>query len=350
MAIIKCPECGRPVSDKAPFCPNCGVEIAGKVATAQQQPTTSQPQPAPETVTTPPETPKEKKNGTRNIIIVCLVLIAVAVGVITYFYRDAQSAKEQEAYEYAMTANDPAILQAYLDKYTDAPEAHVDSIQAHLQLLMQGDKDWTNAMVSNSKTAFEAYLQAHPNSPHKAEAEHLIDSIDWSAAQRANSVDAFNSYLEDHPNGEHVDEAQNGIRSVNANTVQPDERSMVSRVFNNFFQAINTHDEGALKDGCESILTSFLGKSDATKSDVVTFLHKIWKDDVKNITWQSNRDYAITKKEVGDGEYEYTVKFSALQIREFNDASKNDKTVYKITAKVSPDNLISTFNMAKVVE
>ncbi|MBF1572136.1 MAG: zinc ribbon domain-containing protein, partial [Prevotella sp.] len=140
MALIKCPECGKPVSDKAPFCPNCGVEIAGKVATAQQQPTTTQPQPAPETATTPPETPKEKKNGARNIIIVCLVLIAVAVGVITYFYRDAQSAKEQEAYEYAMTANDPAVLQAYLDKYTDAPEAHVDSIQAHLQLLMQGDK------------------------------------------------------------------------------------------------------------------------------------------------------------------------------------------------------------------
>ena len=31
MAIIKCPECGHPVSDKAPTCPNCGVEIAGKV-------------------------------------------------------------------------------------------------------------------------------------------------------------------------------------------------------------------------------------------------------------------------------------------------------------------------------
>ena len=29
MAIIKCPECGHVVSDKAPFCPNCGVKIAG---------------------------------------------------------------------------------------------------------------------------------------------------------------------------------------------------------------------------------------------------------------------------------------------------------------------------------
>ena len=27
--IIKCPECGHQVSDKAPICPSCGVEIAG---------------------------------------------------------------------------------------------------------------------------------------------------------------------------------------------------------------------------------------------------------------------------------------------------------------------------------
>ena len=31
MAIIKCPECGRQISDKAPTCPSCGVEIAGKI-------------------------------------------------------------------------------------------------------------------------------------------------------------------------------------------------------------------------------------------------------------------------------------------------------------------------------
>ena len=30
MAIIKCPECGHQISDKAPVCPSCGVEIAGK--------------------------------------------------------------------------------------------------------------------------------------------------------------------------------------------------------------------------------------------------------------------------------------------------------------------------------
>ena len=31
MAIIKCPECGHQVSEKAPTCPSCGVEIAGNI-------------------------------------------------------------------------------------------------------------------------------------------------------------------------------------------------------------------------------------------------------------------------------------------------------------------------------
>ena len=27
MALIKCPECGKPVSDKAATCPNCGIDV-----------------------------------------------------------------------------------------------------------------------------------------------------------------------------------------------------------------------------------------------------------------------------------------------------------------------------------
>ena len=38
MAIIKCPECGNPVSDKAPYCPKCGIEIAGKIKSQTMTP------------------------------------------------------------------------------------------------------------------------------------------------------------------------------------------------------------------------------------------------------------------------------------------------------------------------
>src|SRR3712207_7812636 len=50
--------------------------------------------------------------------------------------------------------------------------------------------------------SFENYLENHPNSPHKAEAEHKIDSLDWIAVADMDSEDAYRSYLEDHPNGD----------------------------------------------------------------------------------------------------------------------------------------------------
>ena len=217
-------------------------------------------------------------------------------------------------------------------------------------MLQQGDKDWTNALVSNSKSLLEAYIANHPDSPHKAEAEHKIDSIDWANVSTTNTLDAYNTYLQDHPNGEHVDEAKDGIKNLNAKTIQPEEKQMLSSLFRHFFQSINSRDEIALTNTCETLMTSFLGKTDATKNDVATFLDKIWKDDMTNMNWHINNDYAIDKKEVGEGEYEYTVKFSAVQTKEFEDTSKNGKSLFRINAKVSPDDKISSFNMVKIVE
>lgn len=34
MALIKCPECGNDVSNKAPFCPHCGVPVSSREAPA----------------------------------------------------------------------------------------------------------------------------------------------------------------------------------------------------------------------------------------------------------------------------------------------------------------------------
>ena len=36
MAIIKCPECGHQISDRAPICPSCGVKIANQITTCPQ--------------------------------------------------------------------------------------------------------------------------------------------------------------------------------------------------------------------------------------------------------------------------------------------------------------------------
>ena len=170
-----------------------------------------------------------------------------------------------------MKSDDPTVLQTYLDTNPDAPEAHRDSIEARLESLKQTDIDWTNAVVSGSRTALEDYLTKHPDSEHKAEALHKIDSLDWIDATNGNSEQSYTAYLNEHANGEYVDQANNALKALKAKTVQPEEKTMVSATFRHFFQAINAKNEDGLTATVAPLMTNFLGKTDATRADVAVF-------------------------------------------------------------------------------
>lgn len=415
MAIIKCPECGRQISDKAPTCPSCGVEIAGKttkcpncgevyfnylemcpncqtpnptlvggrggitptpsapgqsidqVAPVQQSarrtmqqterpgmPATPPPPPVRPTTNNgnggeqnPEKKEPEKKMSVRSILIISLIFSVLVCGILYYFYDNANKNKEMEAYEYAMQSSDPMVLQSYLDTYKDADEAHRDSITAHLEQLKQNDQDWTNAVVSGSKDALQAYLQKYPNSIHKQEAINKIDSIDWNVAKNADTADAYQTYLDAHRDGSHIEEAENALKKVKGRDLQPEEKEYITGLYRQFFQSINSRDGDGLLANCEDILSSLLGKNSAPKSDIVTFMDKLYKEDVANMNWHINNDYQIKKREIGDSEYEYQVVFTAKQAVDKTDGSKHEQ-LFKISSTVSPDLKISSFNMSKV--
>ena len=415
MAIIKCPECGRQISDKAPTCPSCGVEIAGKttkcpncgevyfnylemcpncqtpnptlvggrggitptpsapgqsidqVAPVQQSarrtmqqterpgmPATPPPPPVRPTTNNgnggeqnPEKKEPEKKMSVRSILIISLIFSVLVCGILYYFYDNANKNKEMEAYEYAMQSSDPMVLQSYLDTYKDADEAHRDSITAHLDQLKQNDQDWTNAVVSGSKDALQAYLQKYPNSIHKQEAINKIDSIDWNVAKNADTADAYQTYLDAHRDGSHIEEAENALKKVKGRDLQPEEKEYITGLYRQFFQSINSRDGDGLLANCEDILSSLLGKNSAPKSDIVTFMDKLYKEDVANMNWHINNDYQIKKREIGDSEYEYQVVFTAKQAVNKTDGSKHEQ-LFKISSTVSPDLKISSFNMSKV--
>lgn len=409
MAIIKCPECGHEISDKAPFCPSCGVAIAGKVVecpkcgkvyfselsecpqchykkpvadktpivendnavnTQETGKTTEVEIVKPKEVNEPKEVNNEQpvgannpeeandenlktpRNSSRNnkiIIGAVVAIVAVVIGIGCYFYYSIQSDKELQAYNYAMASNDPQVLQSYLDQYSDAPEAHLDSIQSHLDLIKKTQQDWTNVMISNSKSALEDYIAQHPDSPYKAIAIHKIDSIDWQIAQQQNTVEALELYIEQHSDGEHVEDANQMINSLNSKTIQPEERLMVNSIYGGFLKSLGDKDEEALTSFVNPLLTNFLGKTNATRSDVVTFMHKIYKSDVKSMAWKSLGDYTINKKNVGANQYEYSVAFSAIQTIVGQDDNATEVR-YKITSTLNNEGRISDFNMIRLAE
>lgn len=388
MAIIKCPECGHQVSDKAPICPSCGVEIAGKVtrcpecgeiffkeeaicpschrpvrsqsgnlneATNTTQPAVSEapkrditkPQTQEKPVSTPPE-PKKKKGGSAALFVSFLIALLVC-GICFYMYKNAQDRKELQEYEFATRSEDPLILQSYLDTYKDAPQAHIDAITAHLQQIKQNDLDWNNAYISNSKSMLTEYLLKHPDSPHKALAQQKIDSLDWAQASGLNTIEAYQAYLDEHQDGEHYNEAEENMKALKVKEVTPEEKSMINQLFRRFFISINERNQENLVSTVAEELT-LLDKEQATPRDVVQMMEKMYKDDVTHLIWRINKDYNISKREVGDNRYEYSVSFTALKEEEHTDAANNKNSQYRINAKVNPNNRISELKMSKIVD
>lgn len=372
MAIIKCPECGHQISDKATTCPICGVKIENNIVkcphcgnvylkdqavcpVCHKSPTAAlaSPQAAAAQQTTAPQTqtatgqPQNKSNKNKIIIILAIVAVLIAGGIWYANSLNTLHGDEETAYVNAMNSSDPAVLQDYLDSFKDAPQEHIDSIQAHLEILKMNDSEWTNALLSNSKSALQQYIESHPNSLHKAEALHKIDSIDWAMCTKQNTAEAYQAYLSNHSDGEHAVDAQEKLDKLDATTVGPDDKQIVSTAFQQFFRGINNNDEMGITSAVSSTL-HFLTNPNATKQDVIAFLHKLHKDDVRSLTWRANNDYKIQKKDMGDNTYEYDVEFTVDESVSNIDSSKDKFSQYRVKGHVDSDGKISSLQITKI--
>ncbi len=349
--IINCPECGHQVSDRAKTCPSCGIEIAGKIARCPQSGKIVFKEDMPNTESAPVATPPapKKKTGTVTLIVAVIIALIIA-GVGFYFFKMQESQNEQRAYQNAMKSDEPAVLQNYLDMYAQAPQAHRDSINAHLEALKQVDLDWTNALMSGSKSELEKYIQRHPNSVHIVEARLCIDSLDWVAACQADTPEAYQAYINAHYEGTHYDEARLAYEHLDAQQVKPEDKQLISTLFQNYYRALSERDEALLTSTLDNVLTSFLHKANATKTDVMQYMHKLYEEDVNKLVFTLNNDWHIDKKEEEAGQYSYSVDFSVDQKTERTDAAKERFCTYKVQAKISTDGKISELNMKKIVQ
>ena len=360
MALINCPECGQQVSDKAAICPHCGVAIAGNPdvlsANKQMEPARQGLSPARQGVSPAKQAAPAnnnnigKKNTNRTILIVAALIAVIIVGVGYFFYNNVNNDNEQEAYENAMACNEAAIMQNYLDMYADAPQAHRDSVMAHLTLLQRGETEWENAVVNNSRSAFENYLRLYPESVHKTEALLKIDSIDWSIATKADNPEAYEKYAMEHPDGEYIDEAKGKMEKLAKLVVSNEEKQKITSVLTSFFMALASQDEEELTMTIDVALNSFLHKVGATKMDVVSYMHRIHKpEDITAITFRMNNDWKIEKIDLGNDKCSYVVDFSVDEKIDRTDDTKETFCSYKVNAKVSDLGKITELNMKKGV-
>jgi hypothetical protein len=72
-------------------------------------------------------------------------------------------------------------------------------------------EDWNKASAQNTLTAYQEFLNQHPNTDLAVQAQSRIHALEdaeaWSHALNTNTVEAFRQYLKARPNGLHAAES-----------------------------------------------------------------------------------------------------------------------------------------------
>lgn len=381
MAIIKCPECGHDVSDRAKTCPHCGIAIAGQITIcpdcgevifkdAAECGNCHCPINGASLVAEKPVTPASKKKNivsgleepdkdrpakrkvkrsyTAMVVSLVIALIVVLLGL--YFYQITEQHNELRAYENAVSSGEPAVLQNFLDVYADAPRAHLDSVRFHLGELKKIDLEWEQAVGSGSKTELLRYIGRHPGNIHVTEAHILVDSIDWGVAVSDNTADGYQLYLDEHPNGGHVDEAHEMFEKLDALRLKPEERDMIRRLFVSFFEALAQKDESALVATMTAEMSSFMSKENATTADAVSYMHTLFQpSDISSLSFTVMDDMKIVKQPTEtEGRFMFAVSVSVEKRIERSDQEQERFASYKVLARVNSSAKITALNMQKI--
>lgn len=397
MAIIKCPECGHQVSDQAPTCPSCGIIIAGRVTrclecgevifndqalcpnchsplqTPGGQQNAAQPTNAQSTNAQNRANAQAKAHGRSKFaddgssdqsggdnngkggrkglmtLVIALVIALILVFVGIYYFKHIESVNEQEEYENAMQSTDQAVLQNYLDRFEDAPQAHRDSVLAHLEVFKAAEQEWNNVLASKSKTDFVKFISRYPDNFHVTEAKIIVDSLDWAAAMAADTPEAYQQYLRDHADGNYVEEATEKYGKLDAERVSADEKDRLQLLFVSYFNALGQAHEAALLSTLDDILVEFLHKGNASKNDVISHMRKLHDaEGVTTMSFRVNDNMTIKKAKDSNDNLLYEVSFSVDQTVNHGE-SKDTFVTYKVQAKVNSHFLISQLNMQKIV-
>ena len=131
MALIKCSECGREISDKASSCPQCGCPVTGteelveKLAVEKNDSEGNKEENNKEKIKSEENKPKERKKLSKGgVIAIIVAVVVIAVAAIAYYvlttdsrnYNSAKELFEEEKFQEALE------IFAELGDYEDSAE------------------------------------------------------------------------------------------------------------------------------------------------------------------------------------------------------------------------------------
>ena len=255
--IIKCPECGHQVSDKAPICPSCGVEIAGHLIKCSycgeiylkedavcpncHHSASTDDSVNEDDVKTEPVKDDSQNNGDYSEAETSSVELVVS----------AESIEEEPRLDGTPTQDTLTIespssdAEVSTDDMIVKPESknnnHTPLFVSLLIALVicavllffykRGNdnheaEEYKIALKSNNRQVMEQYLEDYPNAPliHINSIKNLLrqtqqNNDEWGRVIQQNTIASYKTYLEAHPNTPYKNEILKRIEELYWNDV-----------------------------------------------------------------------------------------------------------------------------------
>jgi hypothetical protein len=140
-----------------------------------------------------------------------------------------------------------------------------------------------------------------------------------------------------------AEEAKEKIKSLNALQAKPEDVEKVRSQFSSFFRGINAKDKGRLQSTTSAGMNvNYSGKSGSPAQ----YMTDIYQADITNMLWRLNNDFKVTKRQVGEGKYEYTANFTATQ--EVTRKEQGKSTLkYVVSGRLNADGKITSLSVSR---
>lgn len=373
MALIKCPECGREISDHATACPGCGFPIKSseipftienKMETPAEQPAKEEPA---KPVVTPPATPKqsapakpvqpakpavaeqpkvaaqpvpplsepargraEKKKPVATIVAVSLVIIALLGAAIWFLFPQikqmidpATANDELESYRKierfkneGMLDSLEIALEEYFDEYSE--DSFEDQefkdrfryVEEINDAFTSERNDWKSALGVASVDAFNQFLDNHPDGFYRVVAMQTLDSVAFNAAVEAKTKEALERYIDTYPNGKFIEKAQEKIAAMEKVDITDDEKHNAVNAVSQHFEALANNNRASISLTLADEINSYLGKTTPTIEDIYDYMSRMHATS-RNVRFQLTAA-TVKKENTGIGAV-YNVHFALVE-------------------------------------
>ena len=298
----------------------------------------------------------DKKAARRRKTIIGTVAAIVILALLAaggYLYNKHAQAQEELALwqriEQSATMTD-------IDQYlADFPEGeHAAQVQELKTKVQEIADQWALIENSNDALTLQEFIDKYPEGVYHDKAAETLDKVLWQKAVVEDAPAAYNQYLKQCPQGVHVAEAQKWLQQHAQQQAElqekmklsPGEINLVSSRVSSFFYSMASGYGENMTELIASPMASFLGKKNATASDVIAYMRRVHSGDVYGVDITMG-NVNVKKSLISNGDPVYTATFGFDQRLRREDATQETFAHYNGTATVNDRGLITSIGLNK---